>query len=124
MDDVPTVGETRSYSRAFTNEEVTKFAELSGDRGTHHAEGDSRMVHGLLTATLPTKIGGDMDYIARKMTFEFHEPVYVGEEITCEATVENVVSREERHELAVSFVCRNEDGSVVLNGDTEGVVFR
>jgi hypothetical protein len=30
------------------------------------------MAHGLLTATLPTKIAGDMNFIARQMTFEFH----------------------------------------------------
>ncbi len=124
MGDAPTEGETKSYSQTFTGEDVARFADISGDRGRHHVEGDSRMVHGLLTATLPTKLGGDMDYVARTMTFRFREPVYVGEEITCEATIEEVTSREERHEMAVSFVCRNEKSSVVLDGETEGVIFR
>nr|WP_227354443.1 MaoC/PaaZ C-terminal domain-containing protein [Haladaptatus salinisoli] len=124
MADAPTEGETKRYSRTFTNEDVVRFADVSGDRGRHHVEGDSPMVHGLLTATLPTKLGGDMDYVARTMTFQFRGPVYVGEEITCEATVEAVTSREERHEMTVSFVCRNEEGSVVLDGETEGVIFR
>ncbi|WP_458204847.1 hotdog domain-containing protein [Haladaptatus sp. NG-SE-30] len=124
MADVPTEGDTRTYSRTFTDEDVAQFADLSGDQGSHHVRGDSRMVHGLLTATLPTKVGGDIDFVARKMTFEFYEPVYVGEEITCETVVENVETRETRHELTVSFVCRNEEGSVVLDGDTVGVIFR
>ncbi|SIR16826.1 Acyl dehydratase [Haladaptatus litoreus] len=124
MAELPAEGETKSYSRTFTNEDVAQFADLSGDRGSHHEEGDNPMVHGLLTATLPTKIGGDMDYIAQSMSFEFHRPVYVGEEITCESTVESFESRETRHEMVASFVCRNEDGEVVLDGETEGVIFR
>ncbi len=124
MTTTPTEGETRSFSRTFTNEDVAAFAELSGDRGTHHVEGETPMVHGLLTATLPTKIGGDMDFIAREMTFQFRRPVYVGEEITCETTVEAVSSGPERHEMVVSFACENESGEVVLAGDIDGVIFR
>ncbi len=41
------------------------------------------MAHGLLTATLPTKLGGDLNYIARTMEFEFLRPVYAGEELRC-----------------------------------------
>lgn len=126
MDEVPVEGETETYTRTFTDEDVEQFADLSGDRGSHHeaTAGNDRMVHGLLTATLPTKIGGDLDYIARTMTFEFHRPVYVGEKITCESTVEAFESHETRHEMVASFVCRNEDGEIVLDGQTEGVIFR
>ncbi|MGA9399599.1 FAS1-like dehydratase domain-containing protein [Haladaptatus sp.] len=124
MTTTPTEGETRSFLRTFTNEEVAAFADLSGDRGQHHVEGETPMVHGLLTATLPTKIGGDMDFIAREMTFQFRRPVYVGEEITCETTVEDIVSSPERHEMVVSFACVNEDDEVVLAGDINGVIFR
>ncbi len=124
MVDAPAEGDTKTYSRTFSDDDVEQFADLSGDRGSHHEAGDDRMVHGLLTATLPTKIGGDMDYVARRMSFEFRRPVYVGEEITCTSTVESVESGEARYEIDVSFVCRNEDGEVVLDGDVEGVIFR
>jgi acyl dehydratase len=124
MTDTPTEGDTRTFSRTFTTENVAAFADLSGDRGNHHVEGETPMVHGLLTATLPTKIGGDMDFIARTMTFEFRQPVYVGEEITCETTVETVDSHPERHEMVVSFSCTNESDDVVLAGDIDGVIFR
>ncbi|ODR79847.1 dehydratase [Haladaptatus sp. W1] len=124
MTATPTEGETRTFSRTFTAADVASFADLSGDRGSHHVEEEEPMVHGLLTATLPTKIGGDMDFVARTMSFEFRRPVYVGEEITCETTVESVTTRPERHEMVVSFSCTNESDAVVLAGDIDGVIFR
>ncbi len=33
------------------------------------------MVHGLMTASIGTKIGGDLNYIAREMVSEFLRPV-------------------------------------------------
>lgn len=125
-DAVPAAGDVETYARTFTPEDVRQFADLSQDEGYHHLveQQDGRlMVHGLLTATMPTKIGGDMDYVARSMTFEFPRPVYTGETITCEVTVEDVDETGDRVELSAAFVCTNEDDEVVLRGDSEGVVF-
>jgi acyl dehydratase len=127
MSDVPTLeeGETRTYTRIFTVEEVEQFAALSSDEGRHHltADEDGRVVlHGLLTATMPTKLGGDIDFLARTMEFEFPRPAYTGVEITCTATYESVEQRENHTHLAVSFVCETESGEVVLRGRSEGVV--
>ena len=76
------VGDVRVWERTFTDEDVRLFARFSGDEGDHHLERDAQgrlMVHGLLTATLPTKIGGDMNFIARELTFQFHRPVFAGD---------------------------------------------
>ena len=54
------LGGKSSWSRVFTVEDVRLFSEVSGDRGVHHVELDEQsrlMVQGLLTATLPTKLG-------------------------------------------------------------------
>ena len=118
-------GTTRTYSRTFTTEEVTQFAELSKDEGYHHlvANDDGQVVlHGLLTATMPTKIGGEMDYLARTMDLEFPRPAYTGVEITCETTLDAVEETDGRLELETSFVCEAADGDVVLRGESEGVV--
>jgi hypothetical protein len=43
---------------------MTCFADVSRDRGIHHVKSDEDgrlLVHGLLTATIPTKLGGDID---------------------------------------------------------------
>lgn len=119
-------GDTLTYARTFTKSEVREFADLSKDTGYHHlvaGDGERLMVHGLLTATLPTKIGGDLNYIARRMEFEFTKPVYTGEEITCEVTAEHVEETDGRTELEASCVCTNEDDEVVLTAETAGVIF-
>ncbi|MHB9288643.1 MaoC family dehydratase N-terminal domain-containing protein [Halobacteriales archaeon Cl-PHB] len=118
-------GATRTYSRTFTNEEVQQFADLSKDDGYHHlvANDDGQVVlHGLLTATMPTKIGGEMDYVARTMELEFPRPAYTGVEITCETTLDSVEENDGRLELETSFVCETEGGDVVMRGESEGVV--
>ena len=119
------VGQKASYKRTFTRQDVSAFAELSGDKGVHHVEPDGRgriMVQGLLTATLPTKLGGDMNYIAREFKLEFVRPVFVGDTITCEGTVERIVPEQGRLKVSLSTVCLNQDGKEVLRGTTSGII--
>jgi acyl dehydratase len=118
-------GETRTYERTFTEADVRQFAEVSGDTGRQHVERDDRgrlMAHGLLTATLPTKIGGELNYVARTMTFEFHRPVYAGDTVTCETEMTEVVEGDGRTRLTAEFVCHDGDGERVLSGRSEGVI--
>src|SRR5205814_469728 len=64
------VGDVLAWERTFSEEDVRLFGRLSGDEGVHHVAADEQgrlMVQGLLTATLPTKIGGDLNVIAREM---------------------------------------------------------
>lgn len=123
----PEEGTVLTTARTFTTDDVRQFADLSHDRGTHHEETDEEgrlVVHGLLTATLPTEIGGELNVMARSMEFGFHRPVFTGEEITCEVTLDAVVEREDRHDVTADIVCRNEDDETVLTGDFDGVVFK
>jgi acyl dehydratase len=119
------VGQTATYEKTFTVGDVQRFAELSGDMGIHHMQPDSAgriMVQGLLTATVPTKLGGDLNYIARQMTIEFVRPVFVGDTIRCEAMVMNVETGRERIDVGIRFTCYNQHGKEVLLGTTQGVV--
>jgi acyl dehydratase len=119
------VGQRLTWQRTFTEDDVRHFAEVSGDRGAHHVEPgpDGRvMVQGLLTATLPTKIGGDLNFIAREMTFEFLRPVFSGDAITTEVTIESVETDGPRQWARITTVCRNQDGKDVLRGGVRGFV--
>jgi acyl dehydratase len=123
--DAPTEGTVLTYSRAFTEADVRAFADVSHDRGEHHLEPDADgrlLVHGLLTATLPTKVGGDMDFLARTMEFDFRRPVYTGQEITCRVTIERMAEREDRYEGLASVECWNGAGETVMTGSFEGIV--
>lgn len=72
------VGDIIRFERTFTKEDVEVFTKVSMDEGDHHTNPDEQgrlIVQGLLTATLPTKIGGDYNVLARTMNFEFLRPV-------------------------------------------------
>jgi acyl dehydratase len=126
-DDAPAVGDTHTYERTFTAEDVKRFGELSGDTQPIHTDPDEEgrlVVQGLLTATLPTKIGGDLEVLATRMEYEFHKPVYTGETITCVWTNDAVTERSDRYDLSVSLSCTNESGTEVMTGETDGIVWK
>lgn len=118
-------GEVLTYSRTFTVEEILQFGEVSGDQGRHHVEKDEHgrlMVHGLLTASIGTKIGGDMNYIAREMNMEFLRPVFTGDTITCEATLTDVQQQEGYKQVQVTSIYSNQKGKQVLLGSSKGII--
>lgn len=119
------VGDISSWERIFTVEDVQQFGQISGDLGIHHVESDAQgrlLVQGLLTATLPTKLGGDLNFIARRMAFEFLRPVFTGDTIRCENTIESIEKQEGRSLVEASFVCRNQRGKEVLTGHVSGII--
>jgi 3-hydroxybutyryl-CoA dehydratase len=119
------VGSETRWSRVFTVEDVRSFSEVSGDRGVHHVELDAEgrlMVQGLLTATLPTKLGGDLSYLAREMVFEFLRPVFTGELIECVSRVTKVEKQPGRTYAEFAITCTNSAGKDVLRASTKGVI--
>lgn len=120
------VGDTLAFERTFTKEDVARFTKLSGDEGNHHTNPDELgrlVVQGLLTATLPTKIGGDNHVLARTMNFEFFRPVFTEDIILCEVTIEEYEKRrEDRMSIATTFTCTNQHEKVVLQGSFAGVI--
>src|SRR5690625_6682422 len=77
------VGDIINFERTFTKEDVELFTQISKDKGDHHTTPDEQgrfVIQGLLTATLPTKIGGDHSVLARTMNFEFLRPVFTRSE--------------------------------------------
>lgn len=120
------VGDCISFTRTFTKRDVEIFTELSLDKGVHHVAPDEQgrlVVQGLLTATLPTKIGGDHNVLARHMNFEFLRPVYTGDTITCDVTVEKYEKTERnRMAIATTFTCVNQHGKEVVKGSFSGVI--
>ena len=106
-------------------QELSNAIGVSGDEGVHHVTPDEQgrlMVHGLLTATIPTKLGGDMNFIAREMKFQFYRPVIAGDTITCVCTVVEFEPMERYTNVRTEFVCRNQDGKEVMTGQAIGVI--
>jgi len=121
------IGDIITWQRLFTEEDIRLFGRVSGDEGIHHIQTDERgrlMAQGLLTATLPTKIGGDLNFITREMTFRFLRPVYAGDTIECRVTITDI--REERGIVNVysEWLCRNQRGKEVMSGHAAGIIGR
>lgn len=120
------VGDIITFERTFTVRDVELFTEISGDEGIHHITPDEQgrlVVQGLLTATLPTKVGGDHNVLARTMNFEFLRPVFTGDTINCEVKIEKY-ERQENNRTAIiaSFLCKNQNGKEVIKGDFSGII--
>ena len=121
------VGDVISWQRTFSEEDIRAFAALSGDEGEHHLIPDEQgrlMAHGLLTATLPTKIAGDLNFIARELRFQFHRPVFAGDTILCEVVLVELEPQEQFMRLASEWICRNQHGKEVMTGEARGVIRR
>ncbi|MBY6051657.1 enoyl-CoA hydratase [Cytobacillus firmus] len=120
------VGDMITFERTFTKRDVELFTEISGDEGIHHITPDEQgrlVVQGLLTATLPTKVGGDANVLARTMDFEFLRPVFTGDTIICEVTIDKYEEQDyNRMAIAASFLCTNQNKKQVLRGNFAGVI--
>lgn len=119
------VGDIIKFKRTFEIEDVELFTKVSGDEGSHHVTPDEQgrlIIQGLLTATLPTKVGGDYNILARKIAFEFLRPVFTMDTIVCEVKIEKFEVQKERTFISTSFICWNQNEKEVLKGDFSGVI--
>ena len=119
-------GDIITFDRTFTKKDVELFTEISGDEGIHHLTPDEQgrlVIQGLLTATLPTKVGGDHNVLARTMNFEFVRPVFTGDTIRCAVTIERYEKQENnRKSILASFICTNQHEKQVLTGNFAGII--
>ncbi|CRK84853.1 FAS1-like dehydratase domain-containing protein [Neobacillus massiliamazoniensis] len=120
------VGDIIRFERTFNKEDVEMFTEVSLDEGNHHINPDEQgrlVIQGLLTATLPTKVGGDYNVLARTMNFEFLRPVFTGDTIICEVKIEKFEKQDNnRTSILASFLCTNQNEKQVLRGNFAGVI--
>ena len=121
------VGDNASLSKAFTEEEVFRFAEISTDRNPLHLDRDfgrksifgHRIIHGMLVASLFSGLigmelpGEGSIYLGQSLAFK--APVAIGEQVT--ASVEIIKIREDKPIVTLRTVCLNAKGEVVIEGE-------
>lgn len=121
---VPELGRSYTYERVFSRADILEFARITGDNGDHHTNPDRRVIaQGLLVASLVTKLGGDMNYVARMMDFEMLRPVYEGESISGSVTITSLVRKPKRLKLVMDCVCVNAAGETVISGKSRGLIW-
>lgn len=121
------IGMSATRTKVITDEDIRKFAEVSGDTNSVHLDESyaaatrfgKRIAHGMLTASLISAILG-MDLpgpgtIYLSQTLNFKAPVFIGDEVT--AKVELIKYREDRRIATFRTTCTNHDGVLVLDGE-------
>jgi 3-hydroxybutyryl-CoA dehydratase len=121
------IGEKASLKKQITESDVLRFAEVTGDKNPVHIDPEyarqarfkERIAHGMLTASLISAVIGTRlpgpGNIYVSQTLEFKAPVKFGDVI--EAEVEIIEKIPERNRVRLKTVCRNQDGTVVLEGE-------
>ena len=118
-------GDRFSFSRVFNLGDVSAFGELTRDYNPVHCDDafaglkgfEGPICHGLLAGSMICEIGGQLGWLATGMGFEFKKPVYPGDTITCELTVDVVDASHLAHAHAR---WTNQDGVEVMAGALEG----
>lgn len=121
------IGEKASLTKQITEADVFHFAEVTGDRNPIHIDPEyasqtrfkERIAHGMLTASLISAVLGNHlpgpgnIYVSQSLAFK--APVKLGDVI--EAEVEVIEKIPERNRVCLRTVCRNQDGTVVIDGE-------
>lgn len=126
------VGQRASRVLAVDEEMVRKYAEITGDYNPLHFDAEfaaktrfgrlmaqGGIATGLLHALVAMEMPGPGSVFMRQ-SWTFPAPVYIGDTLRAEATVKSV--RAKRNMAELEFEVKNQDGTVVLNG--EALVFQ
>lgn len=119
------IGDVITRRRTFTNPEVILFGELTKNTGLIHQVPDELgrlMVQGLLTASLLTEIGGELNLLAREMNFKFIRPVYTGDTITCVLRIDKLQETGNITKIWTSWELITQNKELVLAGNGEGIL--
>lgn len=123
-----TVGETAAFTKTVSEADVYGFAGITGDFNPMHVNAvhaaasrfERRIAHGILSAGLISAVlgmqlpGAGAIYVSQSL--RFLAPVYLGDTITAEVEVVELIAEKNRVRLATR--CRNQDGVTVAEGES------
>jgi len=120
------IGDSASYTRTLTEEELILFAAVSGDVNPVHLDKEyasktlfkERIAHGmwsgaLISAALATVIPGP-GTIYLEQSLNFKRPVKLEDTLTIKLTV---LRKEERNRVAFECEVINQEGQLVVTGE-------
>src|SRR5919106_2364567 len=127
----PAVGATASWKRTLTEEDVERYALITGDRNPLHFDQDfavrtrfrrlvvqGGLTAGLFNALVAMELPGPGSVFLHQ-EWDYPAPVFVGDTVTAEAEV--IEARADKPITRLRCVARRQDGVEVLRG--ECVVF-
>ena len=125
------IGQSAEFTKTITEEDVMKFAEVTGDYNPIHVNPEyaknqmfgKQVAHGalssgLISAVLGTKLFGPGILYAGQ-TVKFIKPVFFGDKLTAIATVKEKFTKKEGKLkfIVCDTVVKNQDDAVITSGD-------
>jgi acyl dehydratase len=116
MDIEPVINASFEHLFSFTQDDVIRFAELTGDNNPLHLDADYAattnfkrpIIHGMLGATVFTKVLGTQfpgfGSIYLKQTLEFLRPMFVDTEYKAVFTIKTIQTEKHIAEIATDIV--------------------
>jgi hypothetical protein len=115
------VGAIMRHTRRYTAAELEAFAALSG-RAAETAD-DAYLPDVLAIAPL-TKLGGDLNYISRRMSWTVLGSAAPHELIEAELEVTHLDDSGSAIKIAFAARIRNEAGDVIITGQSNGIILK
>ncbi len=123
------IGDKFTTDRLVTDELIRAFAEVSGDYNPIHLDEEfakntrfgKRIAHGMLSGAFISAVLGnefrDMKIVYLSQTMKFTAPVFIGDTVTTTATVTHI--REDRRIVTCETVCTNQNGEMLVTGESK-----
>ena len=123
------IGQTASYSRTLTEQDILLFATVSGDVNPVHLDAEfarstlfgERIAHGMYTGALVSAAlalrlpGPGTIYVSQSL--QFRRPVMIGDRITIELTV--IEKKDDKKFVTLNCSAINQNGKTVAKGPAE-----
>jgi 3-hydroxybutyryl-CoA dehydratase len=125
--DAITVGVASEWSKTVLDADVMQYASITGDFNPVHVDEAAaaasrfggRIAHGMRTAGfISSAIANGVPgpgAIYMSQTLAFRQPVRIGDTITVRVEVVEIMARTRR--VRLTTICRNQNGTVVLDGE-------
>lgn len=121
------VGDKAFLSKAFTEEDVFNFSEISTDTNPIHLDEmcaastvfGKPIVHGMLVASMFSALigvelpGKGSIYLGQSLRFK--APIFIGDQVT--ASVEIVRIRDDKPIVTLRTICTDNEGQVLIEGE-------
>jgi 3-hydroxybutyryl-CoA dehydratase len=127
-------GQHVTFTKTFTDEDVRRFVEITGDTNPLHVDDEfasqtqfgRRVLHGMLTASILSTMVGMLlpgtGAVYRSQTIRFLRPVFVGETVTAHFVVRSI--DRPKHRLDIDSWIENAAGERVIEGTCEAGLLR
>lgn len=121
------IGQKASLTKTASDAAIRQIADASQDYNPIHLDDEysagtifgARIAHGLFCLGLASNLIGNIlpgnGSIFVRESVNYRRPVYVGDTITCEVEVLDLLGH---GKVLLSYKCVNEKDQIVMNGDT------